>query len=154
MSICLSMSKLDIYVNCNCLWLPAVPTPGRPRMRFRLMPPELFPSCMVSVVVLVWQNPKSSVWLVLTPLLQRTDKPRDKPSYRVIWQGHGATRFIFIIVQSQWNLTSASAAMLPKRLSNFDAIGCRPVVASVRGGHTGESLCHAVVMIYLQRFLG
>ena len=46
----------------------------------------------------------------------------DKTSYCKISQSLKATRFVFRIVQSLWNLTGTSAAGLPKCLSNFKAM--------------------------------
>ena len=46
----------------------------------------------------------------------------DKTSYCKISQSLEATRFVFRIVRSFWNLTGTSAAVLPTWLSNFKAI--------------------------------
>ena len=45
----------------------------------------------------------------------------EKTSYRKISWSLEATRFVFRIVRSLWNLTGTSAAMLPMCLSNFKA---------------------------------
>ena len=46
----------------------------------------------------------------------------EKTSYRRISWSLEATRFVFRIVPSFWNLTGTSAALLPMCLSNFKAI--------------------------------
>ena len=46
----------------------------------------------------------------------------DKTSYCKILQNLEVARFVFRIVQSLWNLTSTSAVVLPKCLSNFKGI--------------------------------
>ena len=46
----------------------------------------------------------------------------EKTSYHKISWSLEATRFVFRIVRSLWNLTGTSAALLPMCLSNFKAI--------------------------------
>ena len=46
----------------------------------------------------------------------------DKTSYCKITQSLEAVRLVFRIIRSLWNLTGASAAVLPRCLSNFKAI--------------------------------
>ena len=46
----------------------------------------------------------------------------EKTSYRKISWSLEATRFVFRVVRSLWNLTGTSAALLPMCLSNFKAI--------------------------------
>ena len=46
----------------------------------------------------------------------------EKTSYSKIFQSLEAARFVFKIVRSLWNLTGTSAALLPRRLSNFKAM--------------------------------
>ena len=71
-----------------------------------------------------WRNVRyiETVSTSLCGSLQGLYSLSGKTSYRKISWSLEAARFVFRLFQSRWNLTSISAAMLPRCLSNFRTI--------------------------------